>query len=156
MRLALALTVCLTIPSGANADGPGNKAQQPPTDDAIISSCGAPLSKVFAHFGTPGDLRASGDNDGGVDLDYGGFGFKIKNKAATACFFWADWKGLVKGVKIGDGKDQFVKTLGANTHIFKHPDGLQDYGWDLKAPDAVLWVYFEKDDKVKKIDAELN
>lgn len=156
MRLCLALAICLIIPAWSVADDSSNAAKQPPTDDAVINLCGARLPNVFARFGLPEDLRASGDNDGGVDLDYGSFGFKIKNKTAMACFFWSVWKSPVKGVKIGDSKDQAVKVLGANKHVFKHLDGLEDYGWDLNTPNAILWLYFDKDSKVKKIDTEIN
>lgn len=156
MRVALALAAWLIIPAWVEADGFGEGAKQPPTDEAVIKLCGARLANVFDQFGLPSDLRASGDNDGGVDLDYGAFGFKIKNKTAQACFFWTDWKGPVKGVKIGDSKDQAMKVLGANKHTFKHPDGLEDYGWDLDSPNAILWLYFDKDGKVTKMDTEIN
>jgi hypothetical protein len=156
MRFALALVACLIIPAWCEADDSSNTFKQAPTDEAVINLCGAGLPNVFAQFGLPEDLRASGDNDGGVDLDYGSFGFKIKNKTALACFFWSDWKGPVKGVKIGDSKEQAVKVLGANKHVFKHPDGLEDYGWDLTTPNAIFWLYFDKDGKVKKIDTEIN
>ena len=155
MRLFLALAICLMIPAWVNADDSSNAVKQAPTDEAVINLCGQ-LPNVFARFGPPEDVRASGDNDGGADLDYGSFGFKIKNKTALACFFWSDWKGPVKGVKIGDSKEQAVKVLGANKHTFKHPDGLEDFGWDLTTPNAILWLYFDKDSKVKKIDTEIN
>jgi hypothetical protein len=155
MRVVLALAVCLVGSAWVVADD-FSAAKQPPTDESVINTCGAHLPDVFARFGVPGDLRPSGDNDGGVDLDYGAFGFKIKNKIAVATFFWSDWPGTVKGVKIGDTKDQAIKVLGPNKHTYKHPDGLEDYGWDLTTPNAILWLYLDKDGKVKKMDTELN
>ncbi len=155
MRVALALAACLIAAASVAADDSAG-AKQPPTDAAIINTCGARLADVFARFGLPDDLRPSGDNDGGVDLDYGTFGFKIKNKSAVATFFWSDWKGPVNGVNIGDTKEQAVKILGPSKHVYKHPDGLEDYGWDLTTPNAILWLYLDKDGKVKKIDTELN
>jgi len=154
MRSALALAACLMIATWVNAEDTGQAAKQPPAADAVLSLCGARLAKVFDRVGVPEDVEASGDDDGGVDLDYGAFGFKIKDKTATACFFWKDWKEPVKGVKFGNTKDQVIKILGATKRVFKHKDGLEDYGWDLKEPDAVLWVFFDKDDNVKEIDAE--
>jgi hypothetical protein len=154
MRLAMALAACLTFAASVHADDSGNRPKQPPTDGEVIGLCGERMAKVFDRFGSPEDIRVSGDNDGGIDLDYGAFGFKIKGKTTTACFYWHDWKGPVKGVKIGDDKEQVIKTLGANKQVFKHPDGLEDYGWELNTPNAVLWVYFDKDSKVKMIDVE--
>ena len=89
-------------------------------------------------------------------MDYETFTLKIKDKAATACFFEADWKGPAHGVKIGDNQERGLKVLGKNTHEYKHPNGLEDYGWDLKSPKAVFWVFFDGDYKIKKIDVEQN
>jgi hypothetical protein len=155
VRLFLSLTVCLLMSVYVRADESSKGAKQSPTEDEIVNQCGGRLAKIFAKFGTPENVTVDGANDGGVDLDYGPFGFKIEKKFVTVCFFWDTWKGAVKGVKIGDDQEQAVKVLGTNTHDFKREDGLQDYGWDLKDPDAVLWVNFNKDKKAKQINIEL-
>jgi hypothetical protein len=50
-----------------------------------------------------------------------------------------------------------LKTLGKNTKTYNRPDGLEDYGWEVTDPeDAVLWTFFDKEGKVRKIDMELN
>jgi hypothetical protein len=156
MRLALALALALVIATSSSAQEAGGSAKQP-TDKEVLDMCGARLKKVFAKFGTPVDLIVSDDNDGGVNLDYGTFGFKIKAKTATTCFFWPEWTGSVKGIKIGDTKEQVLKALGKNTKTFNRPDGQEDYGWAVTDPeDTVFWTYFDKDGKVRKMDVELN
>jgi hypothetical protein len=89
MRLALALLLALVTASSSFAQNAAGSAKQP-TDKEVFSMCGARLKKVFAKFGTPVDLIVSDDNDGGVNVDYGTFGFKIKAKTATTCFFWPE------------------------------------------------------------------
>jgi outer membrane protein assembly factor BamE (lipoprotein component of BamABCDE complex) len=53
-------------------------------------------------------------------------------------------------------KEQVVKILGKHTNVFRYADGLEGYGWNLKKENAILWAYFDKDGRVKKITAELN
>ena len=53
-------------------------------------------------------------------------------------------------------QEQVVKILGKHTNVFRYADGLEDYGWNLKKENAILWAYFDKDGRVKKITAELN
>ncbi len=162
MRFAPAVCVCLMIAAQFKSAVPTATAApaavvtQVPTDETILGLCGARLAMVFERLGVPEDLRASGDKDGGVDLDYGAFGLKIKNKIVTACFFWREWQGPVRGIKIGDSKEQVVKILGKHTNVFKYADGVEDYGWNLKKENSILWAYFDKDGRVKKITAELN
>ena len=73
-----------------------------------MEMCGSRLAKVFSKFGTPEDLvavRGSDVDQDSVKLSYGEYGFQVRDKTVTVCFFWADWKGAVRGVSIGDARE---------------------------------------------------
>lgn len=156
MRLVLSLVVCLMMSSLVYAEDSSLGAKPGLSGDTILGLCGARLAKVFDRLGTPENLRPSGDQDGSVDIDYGTFGLKIKNKTAAACFFWNDWTGPVKGIRIGDTKEQVLKILGKNDRIYTHADGLEDYAWNFKSESILFWAWFDKNNKVRKITAELD
>ena len=158
MRLTIAVTLIAALAATmVQAVDPGNGGSATPSDDAIINVCGASLDKVFAQF-APADVypyrRATADDDG-VTFDYGSYGFNVHNKTVCTCFFWSGWKGTIKGVKIGDSQQDVEKVLGTVHQVDKtvSQSALGDFGYDLI--DAVLWIDFDKNDKVYRADLDL-
>ena len=129
------------------------------TDATIINLCGGRLSKVFAQCGTPVDLRAkrgSSPAEDDVLCDFGTYAFRVRDKQVRTCFFWIDWKGTVKGIKIGDTREDVVKVLGKPYIIEKDKDGVvTDYGYDLKDLDSDFFANFDKDGKVWRFEVSL-
>ncbi len=129
----------------------------PVTDNAVIGMCGERLVKLFRRFGTPEDLYPNRGDDttkDSVTLDYGNFGFRVRNKSVIICYFWSGFPSAVRGIKIGDTRDSAVKTLGSTYQTYNNTDGVQDYGWDLKDDDATLWACFGTDNTIKSIQIE--
>jgi hypothetical protein len=127
-----------------------------PTDAAIIETCGGRLKKVFAQYGPPQDVYASGgEKNDSVTLDYGPFAFQVREKIVRICFFRSQWKGAIKGIKIGDTRDSVVKAMGEKYTTAKNADEVDDYAWELKDQDADLWVIFDKESKVASVQVEL-
>ena len=149
LAFALALAAAATVDAGPPAD--------PPTDQAIIDLCGGRLKKVFDRFGAPLDLYISPGNDfkDAVALDYGSFAFRVHDKTVRDCNFHQSWKGTVKGVKIGDGRDVVVKAFGEKVYSPKNSSGGEDYGYEFKEADAIIWFLFDKDDKVRFVQIVL-
>jgi hypothetical protein len=159
MQPILAMTALLVL-AGLTADGQerGGGGKEGPTDDTIIDLCGARLVRVFSRLGTPTDVFATRGDKAELDsvtLDYGSFGFRVRDKTVRACFFWSEWKDTVRGFRIGDGREQVVKALGNKYQAEKNNDGVDDYCYDLKDLDAMLWVDFDKDNKVVKVEVQL-
>ena len=82
------------------------------------------LAKLFATFGIPDDVRAYREDDQAKDdtvvLDYGAYGFKVRKKTVRNCLFWPNWKGTIKGIKIGDSRDDVAKVLGKPVvHLYR-------------------------------------
>jgi hypothetical protein len=156
MRFLLALAMFLGT-FGATARG--QQTQSPgkadPTDTQVMSACGGRLARVFAQFGTPSDARVADSKDA-IILDYDSFAFMVRDKTVRVCYFWSAWNGTVKGIKIGDTREATVKVLGAQKRADKNSDGVDDYGWEMRDYDATLWVVFDKDNKVTRIQLELN
>jgi hypothetical protein len=159
MRKIVAVFV-LFLAVGSIAHGQEKaEGKKSPTDEAIINTCGSRLVKVFAQFGTPVDLfpqRGNQPDGDSVTLDYGTFGFQIRQKTVQACFFWAEWPGTIKGFKIGSTRAEVVKLLGDSNKTFKNSEGTEDLGWNRADLDAVFWVDFDKDNKVRKVEVILN
>ena len=160
MRLMLtAAAIAIAVGATAAAQRALPDREQTPSDASIIDMCGARLAKVFAQFGNPEEvycIRASKPENDTVALEYGSFNFRVRDKVVRICTFFSGWKGTIKGIKIGDSREQTVSVLGPKQDSFKNEDGWDDYGWDLKASDAVLWIVFDKDDKVRTVTVELN
>ena len=88
--------------------------------------------------------------------DYGAYGFRVRNKVIRTCFFWADWKGPIRGIKIGDSREDVVKVLGKAPITDKDKDGVVTaYGYELKDLDSELFVNFDKDGKVWRVEVSL-
>ena len=152
MRWTLALTALLLAIAGTIEAQPGQPAgKQSLTDKAVIDLCGGRLARVFAEFGIPDELRAvreNGPERDAVMVKYGTFGFLVRQKTVQSCYFWPGWKGKIQGIEIGNTPEEVVKVLGKNDLSFKNSYGGDDYGWNLKAYDAILWAQFDKDNKV--------
>src|SRR4051794_13095769 len=101
--LVVALGVAFFLGRASSA---GDKT---PSDKAIIEMCGGRLRKVFDQFGAPIDVYVSGTKKDSVSLDYGPYAFRVLDKTVRTCFFYDDWKGTIKGIKIGDDRDSVVK-----------------------------------------------
>ena len=156
MRSVLAV-VALLITAGIAAEGQQTKGKDAPTDEDIINMVGGRLFKLFAQFGTPEDLRTVRSEEtpemDTVLLEYGAFAFNVRQKTVQACYFLTGWKGKIKGINLGDSREQVVKALGdeyENSEI-KNDDGVHDYLWELKENGGVLWVTFDKNDRVKRV-----
>jgi hypothetical protein len=159
MRLTYVLTAALMATVTTAGGHAASTTNADPTEQAIIEMSGGRLSKVLATFGAPQDIRpslASKTQKDAVLLDYGAYGFQVREKIVRVCYFWPQWAGTVKGVKIGDTRAQVVQVLGKHQHTERNADGVDDYAWELKDIDSDLWVVFGKDDKVVRIQVELN
>jgi hypothetical protein len=65
--------------------------------------------------------------------------------------FWrhSDWKGPIRGIKIGDSRENVVKVLGNLPITVKDKEGVVTaYGYALKDLDAEFYADFDKDGKV--------
>ncbi len=111
-----------------------------PTDGDVIHLAGARLARVFAKFGAPADMFVAdaGTDDASVCLDYGSFGFFVRNKSVTTVLFWQDWTGSACGASIGDTADALVQKLGKADNIEAGDNGTQRLYWDYKANDEVM------------------
>jgi hypothetical protein len=156
MRIALAAVLCAA--TTAFAADPKAADKDAPTDAAIINMCGGRLAKAFHEFGTPVEVfvtRGNKPEDDSVVLDFGTFGLNIRNKTVVSSYFYKEWQGTIKGIKIGDSREQVVKVLGNKFDASKNSVGVDDAGYDLKDNDAVFWVDFDKDNKVIKVEIQL-
>ena len=71
-------------------------------------------------------------------------------------FSGQDWKGPIRGIKIGDSREDVVKVLGAASITFKDKDGnITAYGYELKELDAKFFANFDKDGKVWRVEVSL-
>ena len=147
------------MPRGAEAQDAAAPAKNAIADATIIALRGGPLAKMFAQCGVPQDLRVlRGDSAAEDDVfcDYGAYGFRVRNKAIRTCFFFADWKGPIRGIKIGDSREDVAKALGNATTTAKNKDGaVTAYGYDLKDPAADFFANFDKDGKVWRVEINL-
>ena len=154
--LTLAAIAALLVIS-ARAEEPAIRKQAAPTDKAIIGIRGSAFAKVFAQFGLPGDItavRRSTRSKDGVLLDYGAFGFLVRHKVVDACFFWSDWKGSIRGIKMGDSRENVVKVLGSKPRytIRDKDNAITAYGYDLKGSDVCYFANFDDHGKLDKVE----
>lgn len=107
----------------------------------------------------PGDLQVlRGDTPAKDDVfcDYGAYGFRVRNKAIRTCFFFSDWKGPIRGIKIGDSREDVVKVLGNVPTTAKDKNGVVTaYGYELKDPNADFFANFDKDGKMWRVEVNL-
>ena len=114
---------------------------------------------MFAQCGTPTDvyvIRGDTPAEDDVLCEYGAYSFRVRNKVIQICFFWADWKGPIRGIKIGDSREDVVKVLGTAPMTFKDKNGVVTaYGYELKDLDAKFFTNFDKDGKVWRVEISL-
>jgi hypothetical protein len=131
------------------------------TDTTIINLSGARLSKLFAQVGLPDNIRperGAKPEEDNVFFDYGaaGYGCKVRSKVVYACFFFKDWKGTVRGIKIGDSREDVVKVLGkAPTTVNDKNGAVTAYGYELKDLDADFFANFDETGKVWRVEVSL-
>src|SRR5207247_5614682 len=134
------------------------KGKDAPTDEAIINMVGGRLAKMFAQFGTPEEIYPVRAEDNPemdfVMLNYPtAFAFGVRQKTVGVCYFFPGWRGTIKGINLGDSREQVVKILGndfENSEI-KNEEGVDDCKWDLKENDARLWVIFDKNNQATRV-----
>jgi hypothetical protein len=158
MIMACTAIMAFVIAS-AEAQNAATLAKDAVTDATIINLCGSRLAKMFGQCGTPDDIRVkrggTPDEDD-VLCNYGTYAFRVRDKTVRTCFFWADWKGPIRGVKIGDTREDVVKVLGKAPSTDKDKDGaITAYGYDLKDLDADFFTNFDKDGKVWRVEVSL-
>jgi hypothetical protein len=152
MRLACTTLIAFAFLSALAADRAFSAA---PTDQDVIALGGARMARVFAKFGTPADMFVvdAGTDSASVCLDYGSFGYFIRNKSATTVLFWQDWTGGACGVSMGDTADAIAQKLGKADNVSKRDGGGQFMYWDYKANDEVmrLQITIGPDNKCSRI-----
>ncbi len=147
IAIVFAVLVLLTVAAVAQP-----AKQQLPSDEEVISLTGSRLAKVFAKFGEPQDIfptELASDNPG-VCLDYGSFGFTVRDGNVRTCLFWSNWTGAVCGVKLGSSADDVVKILGAP--IDPEINGPENLFWDYKENCEIMTLSVRiKDHKCTRI-----
>ena len=160
MRILMACAVLMALViASAEAQDRATPAKDAVTDATIINLCGGRLAKMFAQCGTPENLRVKRGNTPDEDdvlCDYGTYGFRVRNKVINTCFFATDWKGPIRGIKIGDSREDVVKVLGTASMTFKDKNGVvTSYGYELKGLDVKFFTNFDKDGKVWRVEVSL-
>lgn len=163
MRLTLTIVAFAALAalalSTAWAGDPGVQGQGDLSDEAIINICGNHLAKMFAECGPPKDLRAErGDTpaEDQVYCDYDAYGFKVSKGIIRVCFFWEEWQGPIRGIKIGDSREEVAKILGKAPTAVKDKDGnVTAYGYELKDMGAYFFTNFNKDGRVWRVEVSL-
>ena len=158
MRTTIACAVLAAfVAVSAAAQDAAAPAKDAITDAAIINTCGARLSKMFARYGQPKALwvaRGNAEDDDEVICSYeGGYMFRVRGTEVKRCFFWKQWKGSIHGIKIGDSREEVLKALGDPSMTFKDKDGVvTDYGYKFKDLDVKFFANFDKDGKVWRVE----
>lgn len=146
--------LAILVATTAMAEDPAPVKKVDATDEMIINARGGNLAQLFP-FGVPSIVIASRGptkDDDDVVFGYGTFLLRVHHKTITNCFFTNDWKGTIRGVRIGDSREAVVKILGKPRIVVKNKEGVEtDYGYDLKSPDAILYTNFDADGKVKRV-----
>jgi hypothetical protein len=156
MACAALMTLVVTSAEAQNAAAPAKDAV---TDATIINLCGGRLAKMFAQCGIPENIQVKrGDTPDEDDVlcVYESYGFRVRDKVIRTCFFWSNWKEPIRGIKIGDTRENVVKALGKAPSVDKDKDGaITAYGYDLKDLDADFFTNFDKDGKVWRVEVSL-
>jgi hypothetical protein len=146
------------------AGGAGAEEAAPPpkaaiTDMTIINSCGERVLKMFAQYGAPKNFwvmrgRTVAEDD--VLCSYGAYGFRVRDGIVRCCFFWTDWAGPIRGVKMGNSREDVVKVLGSPQITIKDKDGaITSYGYRMKEQGIELYASFDKNGRVKRVEIDL-
>jgi hypothetical protein len=155
--MACAAMTALVV-ANAEAQTGATPAKNTVTDATVIDSCSGRLAKMFAQYGTPSNvlpMRGNKPEEDDVLCDYGAYGFRVRNKSIRCCFFWSDWKEPIRGIKIGDSREDVVKVLGNAPITVKDKNGvITAYGYRLKDLGVEFYTDFDKDGKVKRVEID--
>lgn len=154
--VATALFVPRVYADESKTGEPTEKAS--PTDQQVADSVGDRISKVFARFGYPADVFASdaASANPSVFLDYGSYGFKVRNKVAISGFFFREYLGTVFGAKMGDTESDVIKRLGKPKKSDKGTDGFLFMIWSFKEWNGSLEINFDENGKMKRAVVSVN
>jgi hypothetical protein len=155
MILSCAVLAALVFAS-AEAQDAGPPAKDAITDATIIHSCGSTVSKMFAQYGVPSNvvpIRGNTPAEDDVICDYGTYMFRVRDRVVRLCFFLNGWKGPIRGIKIGDSREDVVKALGPAQMTFKDKNGVvTDYGYRMKDLGVTFYANFDEDGKLKRVE----
>lgn len=159
MRLNMVCAVLIALVAATGlAEESAKPANDAVADAAIISMCGGTQAKLFTIYGVPEDLWASRGATEDLDsvfLGYGPYGFRVRDKVVRVCFFFRGWKGIIRGIRIGDGYDDVTRVLGTPRTTVKAQDGtVTAYGYQFKDLDAEFFANF-KEGKVWRVEVSL-
>jgi hypothetical protein len=154
--MIMACTVLMTlVVASAEAQNAATPAKDAVTDATIINICGGRLAKMFAQFGTPSDvlpIRGDTPAEDYVLCDYDTYFFHVRKKVIQHCFFWSNWKGPIRGIKIGDSREDVVKVLGTAPITVKDKNGIvTDYGYRMKDLGVKFYANFDENGKLKRV-----
>jgi hypothetical protein len=114
---------------------------------------------MFSLYGVPRDVwadRGRTEAEDDVFLGYGPYGFKVRDKVIRVCFFFRGWTGPIRGIKVGDSREDVVKVLGNAPTTVKDKDGaITAYGYGVKELGANFFANFDKDGKVWRVEVSL-
>ncbi len=144
------------------ADGQDKRVNDVPTDQKVVNMVGGRLAKLFSQFGVP-EVVYPVRGEEGPDSDFvimeyhGAFAFGLREKTVGVCYFMPGWKGKIKGINLGDSREQVFKTLGDDHEDseVKNDEGVFDCKWELQEEEAWFWVIFDKNDKAKKVTVQV-
>jgi hypothetical protein len=157
MIMACAALIALVV-ANAGAQDSTTSGKDAVTDTTIINLCGGRLAKMFAQCGTPSNVLAiRGDtaDEDDVICDYGDYMFRVREKVIRCCFFRTDWKGPIRGIKIGDSREDVVKALGTAPITVKDKNGIVTaYGYRMKDLGVEFYTNFTEDGKVKRVEID--
>ena len=159
MRIIMACAAIMAlIVASAEAKDNATPAKDAVTDATIIDICGGRLAKMFAQFGPPSHILAiRGDTPDEDDVlcDYESYMFRVHDKVIRFCFFRTDWKGTIRGIKIGDSREDVVKVLGTAPITVKDKNGvITAYGYRMKDLDVQFHADFDEEGKVKRVEID--
>ncbi len=153
-----AALVILAAASGLAQDA-ATPAKNPFTDDeAIMALCGGQQARMFALFGVPQELwaeRGATEAKDDVFVGYGAFGFRVRDEVVRVSFFFSNWTGSIRGIRIGDSYAEVVKVLGDPPTTFKNKEGdVTAYSYEIKELGADFFANF-KAGKVWRVEVSL-
>ena len=156
MRLASTFAIlALVFAATCLAEPPASGKHSGPNAETIIGVRGSGLEKL-QQFGTPELVlakRGKTPADDDVLFRYNNFILRVHQDTIKTCFIISEWKGTVRGIKMGDSREAVVKVLGKPRMVFKNKEGVEtDYGYDLKDVDATLYANFDEEGKLKRVE----
>jgi hypothetical protein len=144
------------VAAGVAAQDAAAPAKGAVTDLAIIKIRGSHFTDMFAQFGTPQIVvatRGRTPDEDDVLFNFGAFIIRVgKDQKINNCFILKNWKGPIRGIKIGDSREDVVKVLGNASMTFKDKNGtITDYGYRMKDLGVEFYVNFDENGNVKRV-----